>query len=378
MKTFTFYFFLLLLVIKSALASETEATTRVLMLISGYGSEEQPALSYDLEELAQAYLVLHDNGVKVDLVTPKGGPVLVKTNKDALAYIQRFKSVALTQLQNTLPAHAIDTRRYQGVFIVGGAGAMFDLPADTATQHMLTEFVADNVTIAAVCHGPAAIADITLPDGQFFVAGKQVNGFTNKEENAFSGEHIASFPFLVQDRLTQNGGRFVYNHPMLPFVAVDGNLITAQNPPSVPRAAEMLLLKLGITPQKRAIFNDEATMQLLADAHHSGASVIDIAMAKKPDAYDLNYLALYGFYAYPLAADEDKARALDLMQTIAAYFQHPAYEAAMIKALCEQGRLRQARVALNTFLQRYPGHDDAPALSALVNSHTPHSDQTTP
>lgn len=367
MKNPLFYLLLLVLPLHNAVATEHDTSARVLMLISGYGSEARPALSYDLEELAQAYLVLHDNGVELDIATPKGGPVLVKSNKDDLAYIQRFKSIALQQLQNTLPAGTVDTKNYRGVFIVGGAGAMFDLPTDKATQEMLTEFVAAQANIAAVCHGPAAIADITLASGKYFIDGKRVNGFTNTEEKAFSSEHIALFPFLVQDKLIQNGGRFVHNDPMLPFVAVDGNLITAQNPSSVPKAAEALLLKLGITPQQRDLFKDEATMLLVDKAKDTGTFTIDIAMAQHSEAYDVNYLALYGFYAYPLASDHRKPRELDLMVTIANYFEHPAYESSMIKALVEQGRIGKARAVLDTFLTRYPDHKDVPTLTGLFD-----------
>lgn len=352
-------------------AKQTENDSKVLMLISGYGNDSRPELSYDLEELAQAYLVLHDNGVNIDIATPKGGPVLIKTNKDNLPYIQRFKSVALSQLQDTLAVHAIAPQHYDGVFIVGGAGAMLDLPNDKPTQAMLSKFAAQQRLIAAVCHGPAAIADVVLPDGQYLVAGKQVNAFTNIEEQAFSAEHIDQFPYLVQDRLVQNGGKFVFNDPMLPYVAVDENLITAQNPSSVPIAAEALLLKLGITPKHRALFKDEATMQLIATAKANGPVAIDLAMAKSPASYDINYLALYGFYAYALAPEERKESELALMLTIANHFQHPAYESALIKALCEQHRYEQAKTALKLFQQRYPDHGDVAELSALLDNSKP-------
>ncbi|NVK57087.1 MAG: type 1 glutamine amidotransferase domain-containing protein [Alteromonadaceae bacterium] len=360
-----------LLTLYPAQASQREtSTTRILMLISGYGTEAQPELSYDLEELAQAYLVLHDNSVEIDIATPKGGPVLVKANKDNLSYIQRFKSLALEQLRNTLTVKSIEPSHYQAVFIVGGAGAMFDLPGDTATQTMLTSFAAQQKIIAAVCHGPAAIADIKLPDGQYLIAGKQVNAFTNVEERAFSGEHIAMFPFLVEDKLIANGGVFIHNDPMLPFVAIDDNLITAQNPSSVPVAAEALLLKLGITPTPRKAFKDEATMQLLATAKQTGVTAIDLAMAKNPDNYDVNYLALYGFYAYALASEQNKERELDLMLAIAKHFKHPAYDAALIKALHERNQIEQARLQLTAFTQRYPGNDTVKELTKLLNLNT--------
>ena len=41
---------------------------RVAMVISGYASQGNPALSYDQEELAQSYLTLVGNNIIVDIV----------------------------------------------------------------------------------------------------------------------------------------------------------------------------------------------------------------------------------------------------------------------------------------------------------------------
>jgi hypothetical protein len=73
-------------------ASEQQTDKRIAILISSYGDKDHENISYDLEEFAQAYLVLHDNGITLDIISPKGGTVLVKNNKDDLAYIQRFKN----------------------------------------------------------------------------------------------------------------------------------------------------------------------------------------------------------------------------------------------------------------------------------------------
>ncbi|ACV27515.1 type 1 glutamine amidotransferase domain-containing protein [Kangiella koreensis] len=353
MKLFTYLFAVMLFTSQAAFADEK----RVLMLISSYGTEANPELSYDLEELAQSYLVLHDNGVKLDIASPKGGAVLVKNNKDSLDYIQRFKALATEKLANTLATEDIDISQYDGVFIVGGAGAMLDLPAHEATQQLLTHAVQIDKVITAVCHGPAAIADIKLSDGSYFVAGKQVNGFTNVEEQAFSGEHVAQFPFLLQDRLIKNGARFVQNAPMLPYVAVDGKLITAQNPGSVAKAAEAMVLALDLAVVQRTPFADENTMSLLSQARQNGPVVIDLALQNPNHNIDINYLALYGFYAYRLADDADKLRELAIMQVISKHFSHPEFDAQFIIQSLEQGQLNQAREAYSEFAKRYPEHD---------------------
>ena len=352
MKWLSYVFSGVLLVSQAALADDK----RVLMLISSYGSETNPELSYDLEELAQSYLVLHDNGIKLDIASPKGGAVLVKNNKDALDYIQRFKALAGAKLAQTLTTKDADIRQYDGVFIVGGAGAMLDLPADQATQTLLTKAAEKDKVITAVCHGPAAIADIQLPDGRFFVAGKRVNGFTNIEEYAFSSEHVAMFPFLLQDRLVKNGAQFVHNAPMLPYVAVDGNLITAQNPGSVAKAAEAMVLALGLPVSARTPFSDEQTMTLLSEARQNGAVVIDLALQQNEHNIDINYLALYGFYAYRLADEADKARELAIMHTISKHFSHPEFDAQLIVQSLELGLLAQANAVYQQFVKRYPEH----------------------
>lgn len=42
-----------------------------------------------------------------------------------------------------------------------------------------------------MCHGPAALVDMTLSDGSYLIAGKQVTGFTNGEE-----QNLGRYPWL--------------------------------------------------------------------------------------------------------------------------------------------------------------------------------------
>lgn len=342
-----------------------DSQKRVVMLISSNGTEQAPELSYDLEELAQAYLVLHDNGVQVDIMSPKGGAVLVKNNKDDLAYIQRFKKLALTQLENTLAPTAVNINDYHALFVIGGAGAMIDLPAHAATQTLLGSAISRDMTITAVCHGPAALVNLQTTDGGWFVEGKRMNSFTNTEEHAFSAEHIEHFPFLLEDKLKDRGAIFVNNAPMLPYVAVDENLITAQNPGSVAKAAEATVIALGLPLQARQPFHDEATMALISAARETGSAMLDLALARDVDNYDMNYLALYGFYAYRLADEQDKPRELVLMQTIRKYFSHPEYDTQLIINLLEQGQREPALDIFEEFIVKFAGHSNLDKLEAL-------------
>ena len=52
-------------------------------------------------------------------------------------------------------------------------------------------------------------------------------------------------PFLVEDELKRNGGRFSKVDDFKPYVVTDGLLITGQNPASSGPAAELLVERLA-------------------------------------------------------------------------------------------------------------------------------------
>jgi len=144
---------------------------------------------------------------------------------------------------------------------------------------------------------------------------------------------------------------------MLPYVAVDGKLITAQNPGSVAKAAEAMVLAMSLPIVQRTPFVDENTLALLSQARQNGPVLIDLAMQNPDHDIDVNYLALYGFYAYRLADDADKTRELAIMNTIGNHFSHPEFDGQLILNLMEQGQLKQAKEAYSDFVKRYPDHD---------------------
>ncbi|RZL55005.1 MAG: type 1 glutamine amidotransferase domain-containing protein, partial [Sphingomonas sp.] len=80
-------------------------------------------------------------------------------------------------------------------------------------------------------------------DGKPLVDGKTVTGFTNSEEAAVGLTEVV--PFLVEDVLKANGGRFERGDDWASYVVADGLLITGQNPGSSADAAQRLLDLLG-------------------------------------------------------------------------------------------------------------------------------------
>ena len=177
----------LLAVLLSTIAINSMAaeTKKVIMVVSGYGQkqgEEKPG--YEVDEFAKAYLVFKHNGVDVYVASPLGGTVEADNydpNKPYNAQVLA-DSVAMQKLENTLSVGALEASDYNGIFVVGGKGAMFDLPKDEKLQAMIANIYEEQGVVAAVCHGPAALVDVKLSNGENLIAGKTVNGFTNKEE----------------------------------------------------------------------------------------------------------------------------------------------------------------------------------------------------
>ena len=70
-----------------------------------------------------------------------------------------------------------------------------------------------------------------------------MTGFNNTEEAAVGLTQVV--PFLVEDMLRQNGGVYSKTEDWLPYVVVDGNLITGQNPASSEAGARAVLDQLA-------------------------------------------------------------------------------------------------------------------------------------
>ena len=118
--------------------------------------------------------------------------------------------------------------------LTGYDTAMFDLATDSTSHKLINEFYAHNKIISAVCHGPAALADVKLPSGEYLVSGQAVTGFSNTEEDAAG--FTSEMPFLLEDKLNEaSGGKFVKadkDWEKKVVVSRGGRLITGQNPAS--------------------------------------------------------------------------------------------------------------------------------------------------
>jgi putative intracellular protease/amidase len=202
-----------------------------------------------LEEFAAPYYALRDAGAQLTLASPKGGqPPLDPKSDDPSAQTdatRRFAAdaAARAELADTKRVADVDASDFDAVFYPGGHGPLWDLAEDPASIALIEKTIAAGKPVAAVCHAPGVLRHVKGADGKPLVAGKSVTGFSNAEEAAVGLTDVV--PFLVEDMLKESGGSYSKAADWQPHVAVDGLLITGQNPASSEPVAEALLKALG-------------------------------------------------------------------------------------------------------------------------------------
>ena len=202
-----------------------------------------------LEELAAPYFRFRDAGADITLASPKGGQPPLDPNSqvpDALTEAtKRFEGDEEAQkaFANTVTLDGLKADDYDSLFYPGGHGPLWDLATDVKSIALIEAFVAQDKPVAAVCHGPAAFVNAKTKDGKPLVAGKKVTGFTNDEEKAVGLEKVV--PLLIEDEFTKQGGLYERADMWASHAAVDGKLVTGQNPASSDAAADEVIKLLG-------------------------------------------------------------------------------------------------------------------------------------
>lgn len=333
-----------------------DAPPKVLLIVSGEGRAEAGKIvrpGFEMDELAQAWLTLRANGLQVEIASPQGGAPLADKHNPADDHNAAFQADAEGRAQLAATRRIADVKpgEHAALFVIGGKGAMFDLPKDEALLALIRRHQG---LLAAVCHGPAAFVNATTPDGKPLLAGRRVTGFTDEEEKLFGKRWAKEYPFWLETRARELGARWEEAALMMPKLVEDGRLITGQNPFSTNQVAEALVRQLGRTPVARKPFIEEATMRqverwLAADPHQRDAVRRDLAA--QPVKIEL--VAMLGYYQFEAATDDAARRqALAVMEMAEPQMEHPQFRIGLARAYAQLGQPARARELLQTLLAK--------------------------
>ncbi|WDD97874.1 type 1 glutamine amidotransferase domain-containing protein [Thalassomonas actiniarum] len=256
---------------------------------------------YEHTELARAYWVFIANGFDVDIASPKGGkPPVVIDGEDMGAYDYAFLNDGAIQqkVANSIALADVNPNDYEAVYFVGGKGTMFDFPDNPHVQEIAKTLYQNNKVVSAVCHGPAALVNVELDNGEMLLANKQVSGFTNDEELLLIPDAKEIFPFLLEDKLIEQGAEFQAGTTYLEKVTQDGKLITGQNPWSVWGLAEKVVAELGYQPKTRARTPEEHAIELLMTYDANGFDAALNELKHKPYAYQRLLIVMHSILAF--------------------------------------------------------------------------------
>lgn len=191
-----------------------------------------------LSEFGEAYLAFKKEGFDVTIASPKGGEIPIDPTS-LEGEVSDEMLATKTYLQNTELLTDQKAEKFDGIFLPGGHGTMFDLPDNTKLQELIQSIFEADKPVAAVCHGPAGLVGVKLTNGDPLVKGKKVSAFTDAEEQDTGLQD--DMPFLLASKLKELGAHHEAAENWSVKVVRDGLLVTGQNPQSTEAVAHAFI-----------------------------------------------------------------------------------------------------------------------------------------
>lgn len=228
--------------------TQVDETERVLVVLTNHAQlgETGEQTGFYLSEAAHPYAVFQEAGYQVDFVSPTGeaAPIDPKSYDMSDPLNRSFveNPSIMAAIEDTLSPTEVDPDDYEAIFFAGGHGTMWDFPDNQSLMQLTASIYEEGGVVAAVCHGPAALVNVQLSNGQYLVEGKTVAAFTNEEEEAVGLTGV--MPFLLESMLIERGAEHTEAENFQPHVVVSERLVTGQNPASATGVAEEIVALL--------------------------------------------------------------------------------------------------------------------------------------
>lgn len=161
---------------------------RILCVVSEVG--------YTWEEVIVPYLTFLENGYTVDFATITGGEPVVDPlsiiNRPLLSQIGFGVSEDISpstpagkalqvKLATVIGIEAVNPSQYEGIFLAGGHGSLFDMNKSQKLHGLILAFDQLDKKIMAICHASSTLAYVQK-NGKSLIADKRVTGFPTFNE----------------------------------------------------------------------------------------------------------------------------------------------------------------------------------------------------
>lgn len=216
---------------------------RLLMVVTNHGQiEGEPKTGVWFTEFSEPFAIFQKAGVEITVASPRGGPAPVDPRGYPKANEIAAVRDALERLNATRSISKMRHQDFDGIFMPGGHGPMFDLAVDSGTKRLIAEFWNAGKPVGAVCHGPASLLNVQIEAGTTLLHGRRVTGFTKGEDEV---DALFRFmPFSLEEKMRAEGANFIEQPPRSVHTETDGRLVTGQNPASAEATAEAFLAVL--------------------------------------------------------------------------------------------------------------------------------------
>jgi putative intracellular protease/amidase len=208
-------------------------------------------------ELTHAWLSFTEVGHEVTVASPDGGRCVLDAWSDPrdesryssgdLITMGFLNTPECIQLIEDTPALAgLNYDDYDALVVVGGQSPMFTFREHDELKNAVRSFYEAAKVTSALCHGVAALMDVTLADGTYLIAGKTMTGFANVEEE-YADEWVGKqvMPWHVEDAAKERGANYIQGGRFKAFAVRDGRLITGQQQYSGAEVAKLVIEAVG-------------------------------------------------------------------------------------------------------------------------------------
>lgn len=223
-------------------------TVKILAVVTGTGKYPGKDLRTGLwlSELTHLYDRTQQRGYEITIASPEGGDTPVDPVSLKPLYLDKLSKKYWNdpefrnKLRHTKSLKEVFEQLFDGIYLAGGHGSMFDFPHNALLQTFIQKHYDGRKAVGAICHGVCGLLNVKLPDGEYLIKGKPVTGFSWLEEKLAHRSKVV--PFNLEAALKERGADYRKAWiPLFPEVVADGNLITGQDPFSSEKMAKTYL-----------------------------------------------------------------------------------------------------------------------------------------